>query len=152
MWTWTPLNLCFFSTTCTHALHTQGTLSNTLGHQFKRHQLSRQNNCDVCTDTIWSFADDCLICTRESLHPPLLSSPFYFLPPSLVLPSSSFLSFFFLISSFSFSLLFCFPSPQLTSPSSLTECQGTVHKECVDKLDKTCFEVSEGVWVGTEGI
>ena len=26
----------------------------------------------------------------------------------------------------------------------------TVHTKCKDKLDKTCSEVSEGVWVGRE--
>ena len=139
MWTRTPLNLCFFSTTCTHALHahsltlSQETLSNTLGHQFN---LSSRfsDKCDVCRKTI-RFGEDRRTCTRESLYPPLLSSPFFFLlslhfPPS----PSSFL---------------CFPSSHLTPPSSLTVCQVFVHRECVDKLDKKCSEVSEGC-VGRE--
>ena len=127
--------------------HSQETLSNTLGHQFQRCQVGL-NECDVCRKTTWSW-QDVLTCTRESLHPPLLS-PFFFLSPSssfsfllplpsLILPPpSSFL---------------CFPSSHLPSPSSLTECQMTVHKECVDKLDKTCSEVSEGCMgrMGEEG-
>ena len=44
----------------------------------------------------------------------------------------------------------CFPSSHLPSPSSLTECQATVHTGCVNKLDKICSEVSEG-YMGRKG-
>ena len=70
----------------------------------------------MCKGSI--LPDNGLNCTRESLHPPLS-------PP------------------FSSSLPCLFPFLPSPSPSSLTECQGTVHAECVDKLDKMCSEVSE---------
>ena len=138
-----PLFLLNYMYTYTLTL-SQETLSNTLGHQFKLHQLSRHCRCDVCGVTIW---EDDLTCSRESLHPPLLSSPFFFLPPSLVLPSPLSCSYLFPFSSFLLSslLLPLFPFlPSHPSPSSLTECQGTVHTRCVNELDKTCSEVSEG--------
>ena len=114
--------------------HSQETLSNTLGHQFKLHRLSHHCMCDVCRQTI---RNACLMCSRESFHPPLISSlPFPSL--SFLLPSSLLLS--------SFSSVSHPPLP----PSSLTECQGAVHTRCVKKLDKTCSEVSEG-YMGRKG-
>ena len=146
MWTWTePLFLLNYMYMYTHTLSqetvSKTTLSNTLGHQFQRRQVN-QNKCDVCGETTLSW-EDVFTCTRESLHPPLLSSPFFFLLPLSFLLYS--LLFFLILPSPSSFL--CFPSSHLTPPSFLTECEGTVHAWCKDKLDKTCSEVSEGVWV-----
>ena len=153
-WCELGLNLCFFSTTYTYThSHSQETVSNTLGHQFKRHQVSDRCRCDMCRETNWEV-EEWLICSRESLHPPLLTSPFYLLLPSFLL-LHSFLPCIFLYSPFSSFLPFpfcspspspflCFPSSHLIRPSSITECQVTVHTRCVNKLDKTCSEVSEG--------
>ena len=156
MWTWTSLNLCYFSeplfllsTTYSYALHTlsQETLSNTLCHQFKQGRL-HHDRCDVCRSHIWEIEDG-LTCTSESLHPPLISSFF-----SSLLSLSSPLPSFFLLPPFfliplppSPSFFFCFPSSYLPSPYSLTGCQVSVHtgegKGCEYLLDKTCSEVSE---------
>ena len=89
------LNYMYTYTTHSHTLTlklSQETLSNTLGHQFNLSRSFSDKKCDVCRKTI-SFLEVHLTCTRESLLPPLLSSPFFFLLPSSLFFDPFFSSF-----------------------------------------------------------